>query len=321
MIRPFSLLEALRSTCLLAAALTPIAAAHGVSAEDIETPGDGYALVWNDEFDGSELDRGAWCTRLAYSGGAPLQIADSECTGPSGGAGTRDFLTDEQQRYRDTNEDGAPLHVVESGVLQLRATKTRDDDYAAYEAGMIRSKFEFKPTGSETYYIAARVRLPSVRGSFPAIWLSSGFGTNGKLSWPPEIDILEAALNEKDDKVNMVRVGTHVEGDQTDSGEQEVTDVGPNFDKKWSNFKSSSSLRDVWIDVGTEWTADHVCVYFNKELAECENYRWVDKDGKSVNGAQVILNLAVGGAWAARYGIDDSKAMYTDVDYVRVFKK
>ena len=297
-------------------------AASGVArAQTIAAPADGYALVWHDEFDGTELDRGAWCTRLAFGGGAPLQNPDAACTGPHGDLGTGDFLKDERERYRDTNARGETLHVVSDGVLTLRSTKTGDDDYAAYESAMIRSKFAFKPSANESYYVSARVRLPDVRGSFAALWLTGGFGDDGKLSWPPEIDILEAALNGKDDTSSMVHVGAQVSGRQTDSRAEEFNQLGPSFDTRWNNFSSDQSLRAVWIDIAYEWTATGGCTHINGALAECESYRWVDNDGDAVNAANVIFNLAVGGEWAGRYGIDDGTPMAMDIDYVRVFKR
>jgi beta-glucanase (GH16 family) len=307
--------------CALASLLPASAAISSATAQSVEAPADGYKLVWSDEFDGGELDRSKWCTRLTFGGGAPLQRADSECLGPTGNGGTGDFLKDERERYRDTNSRDEALHVVDSGVLSLRATKTGSDDYASYESSLIRSKFEFKPSSSESYYITARLRLPGVRGSFAALWLASGFGKNGKVSWPPEIDTLEAALNEQDDKVNMVRVGAYTKSAQTDSGQEEFTQTGSKFDKRWNNFNADESLRDTWIDVRSEWTTQGTCVYINDELAACENYRWVDDDGNPANPATLIVNLAVGGEWAGRYGIDDSKPMHLDVDYVRIFKK
>lgn len=305
-----------------ACAVIPLASATAsiAHAQTIEAP-DGYTLVWNDEFDGDELDRGAWCTRLAFGGGASLQIPDAECTGPNGDLGTGDFLKDERERYRDTNARGEKLHVVNGGVLTLRATKTGYDDYAAYESAMIRSKLAFKPSATESYYVKARVRLPDVRGSFAALWLTGGFGDDGQLSWPPEIDILEAALNGTDDTSSMVHVGVQVDGRQTDSGEEEFTSLGSNFDTRWNNVHADQSLRAVWIDIDYEWTATGVCTRINGELAECENYRWVDNDGKAANAANLVFNLAVGGEWAGRYGIDNRTPMAMDIDYVRVFKK
>ena len=302
--------------------LTLAALACGASSARAEvTPPAGYTPLFSDEFNGDSLDRAAWCTRLAFGGGAKLQVEDAECRGPGGYQGTADFLRDEQQRYRDYNRGGDPLHEVADGHLRLHATKSGRDDYAKFEAGMIRSKRELKPSADESYFIATRVRLPNVLGSFAAVWLASGFGSDGKVAWPPELDLLEAALNGKEDKDNMVRIGAHVDGPQTKSGEEEFSEVGPRFDTKWNNYIAQSSLRDVWIEVTAEWTEDGMCISYDGELAVCERYRWVDPSGKNAPAAQLILNLAVGGAWAGRHGVDDESPMALDVDYVRVFKK
>jgi beta-glucanase (GH16 family) len=119
----------------------------------------------------------------------------------------------------------------------------------------------------------------------------------------------------------MVRIGAYTQGAQTDSGKEEFTKASDNFDKRWNNYHRDSSLRGVWLDVASEWTNDNVCVYIDSALVVCENYRWVENSGAMANPANVILNLAVGGEWAGRYGIDDSKPMTYDVDYVRVYEK
>jgi hypothetical protein len=297
-----------------------LAAIGGSHAAAQSAPAPGYSLLWNDEFDGSSLDRGAWCTRFAHGGGAELEFDDPECTGPNGRNGTGDFLKDEVQRYRDHNARGEALHVVQDGHLSLRATETRSDDYASWESAMVRSKLELRPSDSESYYITSRVRLPGEKGSFAALWLSSGYGDNGTFDWPPEIDILEAAMNGVEDTDNMVRVGVAVKGEQTDSGKEEFNEMGPRFSDEWNNWVADESLRDVWLDIASEWTARGVCTYIDGELAACENYRWVANDGRQANPANIILNLAVGGGWAGRHGIDDGP-MRMDIDYVRVFKK
>ncbi|MET0284651.1 MAG: hypothetical protein ABW352_09285, partial [Polyangiales bacterium] len=50
-----------------------------------------------------------------------------------------------------------------------------------------------------------------------------------------------------------------------------------------------------------------------------KGYKWVDNDGKLAGPAHVLLNLAVGGPWAGRFGIQDKlfPQQFT-IDYVRV---
>lgn len=53
----------------------------------------------------------------------------------------------------------------------------------------------------------------------------------------------------------------------------------------------------------------------------CENYRWVDNDGADAPAAQVLLNLAIDGGWAGRYGVDDTRCPVSlRADHARVYK-
>jgi len=281
-----------------------------------------YQIVFQDEFDGSSLDRSRWCTRLAYGDGPTPQVEDKDCAGPQGQGGTRDFLKDERQRYVDKNTKGETMHAVSGGTLKLRATKTRADSYATYESSMIRSKYAFSPSGNTKYYMTSRVRLPNVRGTFCAMWLAPGFGKDGQLPWPPEIDIFEGALNEHEDTANMIRTGVQVVGSQTDSGKEEFTMTHPQYDTKWNNFRTETSLRDTWVEFGAEWSADKLCYYINGTQMMCEKYRWQTTVGMPANPAQLIFNQAIGGEWAGRYGIDDGRfPTQMEIDYIRVYRQ
>jgi beta-glucanase (GH16 family) len=282
----------------------------------------GYTLSFADEFGGTQLDRGNWCTRYVYGGGPRLQIADAECQ--LNGDGTLDFLNDEQQRYVDTNRSGEIMHVVSNGILTLRATKTRTTDtYAAYEAAMIRGKRTYQPTSTTSYYLTTRVKLPNVIGTWPAFWLSGDRKSNGAVDWPPEIDIFEGALNGREDRAEMLRQGSQTRGGkQTSTGSQVITFAAPDFDRRFDNYLAARSLRGVWIEVGLEWTAQGVCYFVDGYKTMCESYRWVNNAGSATANATVLLNLAIGGSWAGRYGVDDTKFPTSlQVDYVRVYSK
>jgi beta-glucanase (GH16 family) len=280
-----------------------------------------YTLVFEDEFAGNELDRTRWCTRYIYGGGAKPQIIDEECQYP--GEGTADHLNDEKQRYVDFNMSGARMHVVSSGILNLRATKTGASEEAPYEAGMIRSKRTFFATADTSYYFTTRVDLPNVRGTWPSFWLNSDRKPDGTTGWPPEIDIFEGALNEQEDTEFMLRMGSQIRSTgQTDSGRREVTFSAPGFNLRWNTYKAPYSLRDRWIEVGAEWTHRGVCYFVNGLKVMCENYRWAYEGGLQAAPAHMLLNLAIGGSWAGRHGIADEKfPTELRIDYVRVYAK
>lgn len=292
----------------------------------------GYHLAFQDEFGGTELDRGAWCTRYMWEAVpyvAP-QVPDDGCvwTSPDGHVfGTLDTLGangQEQEVYRDTNADGEPMHVVANGYLALRATATGDGQYP-YESAMIRAKQEFAPTPGHPVYLTARVRMPDTLGTWPAFWLASGLSDERAPDWPPEIDILEAPLNGQGQNADTVHVGTITYGSDQDpppQGTQEWSQTAPTFDTQWGNYVDpSGSVRERWVEVGAEWSSDSVCWYVDGARTACQAYTWVTNDGV-VPQAAVLLNLAIGGPWAGSGGIEDDEfPVEFDVDHVRIYTK
>ncbi len=284
----------------------------------------------SDEFNSTELDRSKWCTRMPWGNGSPLQIPDAECTKwPSMGVG--DFAQEqENQRFREINSLGEPLHVVSEGSLKLRATATSTRQYQPYESSAIRSKFVFKPTGTEKYYIASRVFMPEIKGTLPTIWLNPGLdaspdsGPGGIPQTVPEIDIFEGALNyEAEDQFSMHQ-GTQVKGAQTASGTQEYTYTHPRYNRQWQYWDGTDvgvNLRDQWVRMGTEWSANEVCFYLEGLKTNCQRYKWVINEGAPANPATLIAYYAIGGNWAGRAGIDTTKFPSAfEIDYLRVYK-
>ena len=280
-------------------------------------------LFFADEFNGIELDRSKWCTRFVWGGGPALQVPDDECTQHIG-QGTLDYANiDEEQRYRDFNTLGEPLHVVNNGILQLRATKTGHDSYLQYEAAMLNSKMTFKPEGDQVYYITTRMKLPNVLGTWPSIWLAPSLDKDGAAMWPPEIDIFEGPLNNNPETEFTLHQHSQVRGAQTDSGQYEFISYDENFETTWGYYTSPDrSLRDVWIEIAAKWDVNGVCFYIDGFNTACENYRWVSNEGAPGHPANLILNLAIGGPWAGRGGVDASQfPTLLEVDYVRVYRK
>jgi beta-glucanase (GH16 family) len=316
--------SSLRAGVLLAV-LSPLVASAACTTPPDPGPGggdshpSGYTLQFADEFEGTQLDRGTWCTRYIYGGG-PTAQADPECT--RNGDGNLDFLNDEQQRYVDTNRNGERMHVVGGGVLSLRATRTRADGWASYESAMIRSKETFRPSGSTSYYVTARVRMPDVVGTWPAFWLNSDRRPDGSTTWPPEIDVFDGALNGREDTNDMLHQAAIIRGAQTASGNREYTFTAPEFDRQWNNFHAAGNLRARWVETSVEWTSTGVCYFVDGYRTACENYRWVENGGNQAAPAHVLVNLAIGGSWAGRHGIDDTRIpTQFDVDWVRVYRR
>ncbi|MFO1220338.1 MAG: glycoside hydrolase family 16 protein [Burkholderiaceae bacterium] len=311
------------------AASTPVATSTALpaSASAASAPANdyhpsGYQLVFADEFDGQALDRSKWCTRYLYAGGPPPQVADAQCQ--RFGGGTLDYLVDQQQRHVDFNSAGAAMHVVSGGTLTLLATKTRPDARAPYESGMVRSKALFRPDAKTNYYITARVKLPNVRGTWPAFWLNSDFNADGTTAWPPEIDIFEAALNENWDTASMLSMQGQAQnwGGTGTTQQRQYTFASPQFDKQRAAVNLGRTLRDTWLETGAEWSETEVCFFVDGYKVACQAHEWKTNSGQLGAPAHVLLNLGIGGSWAGAFGIDDAKfPTAMQVDYVRVYLK
>jgi beta-glucanase (GH16 family) len=117
-----------------------------------------------------------------------------------------DHLNDEQQHFGENNN-----HVMTGHSLVLMARKTTDQSgNVGYESGMVRSKKTLMYG-----YFETRARVPSGIGVWPGFWLNSaGRKSDGKIAWPPEIDILEIVNNGVEDNETMLHMAAKSNGPQ-----------------------------------------------------------------------------------------------------------
>jgi beta-glucanase (GH16 family) len=252
----------------------------------------GYALVFNDEFSGSTLNRSKWFTRYIYS---------SE---------TLDRLNDENQRYADNDN-----HRVKAGILYLVAKRNKLSKPSGvnYESGMIRSDFTVRYG-----FFEARVKMPAGLGVWPAFWVNSDVSESGKLSHPPEIDFFEFVNNGKDDKLSDI----HSAATKDPEFPTRFSYEHPSFKPSIQRYRAPFNFSDGFHTIGAEWTPEELSVYVDGLKLYTRNFRWLYKDGSLAGPAHVLLNLAIGGQWAGRYGIDDSAfPQALAIDWVRVYQK
>ncbi|MBI5716121.1 MAG: glycoside hydrolase family 16 protein [Burkholderiales bacterium] len=252
----------------------------------------GYVLAFNDEFNGPELNRSKWFTRYIYGGG------------------TTDRLNDEKQRYRDNRN-----HGIAGGILSLTARKATPDDPNGiyYESGMIRSDWT-----TRYGYFEARVKMPGGIGMWPAFWLTSDVSPAGVLSWPPEIDIFEFVNNGVEDRTHMLHSGVVSPSGTTSL----LSYTDPAFNTRWTYYAAPFKFNEGWHTVGAEWDASSVTMYVDGRKIYTRSYRWNYPDGTLAAPAHILLNLAVGGSWAGRYGIDDAALPQSlQIDWVRAYRR
>jgi beta-glucanase (GH16 family) len=243
----------------------------------------GYDLVFSDEFNGPALDTSKWWTRYVYDNGM------------------LDRLNDEKQVYRENRN-----HVMTGSSVKLTAAYKAGGNGIDFESGMLRSK-----TTVRNGYFEARVKMPKGKGAWPAFWL------NGEdAAWPPEIDIFEFVNNGTDDRSNMLHTNVIDQGAQKASWG--TTDAA--FNRQYFYWTAPFDFTDDFHTIAALWTDRAVTTYVDGKAIATRNYSWVHNDGRDAGMAHILLNFAVGGQWAGRYGVDQAFPGGFEVDYLRAYQ-
>ena len=247
-----------------------------------------WEQVWSDEFDGDELDMSKW-NILRWRPG---------------------WVNNEEQAYtnRDTNvflQDG---NLVIQGLIEPNYYDTdyNGNQYTAnYTSGRVNTDDNFSWTYGR---FDIRAKLPSGKGSWPAIWMLGESITS--IGWPDcgEIDIME-----------------HVGFDDGNiHGSIHTKDFNHIMNTQRSGSMTVSSATESFHVYSLEWSPNYL-----RFLIDDSPFFFVYNDS---NGDEakwpfdsphyMILNLAIGGDWGGVQGIEPSSfPMRMLVDHVRVSKR
>ena len=139
----------------------------------------GYNLLWNDEFDGDELDDSIW----SYDPHEP------------------GWTNQELQEYTESTDNV----FIRDGKLVLKAIKTEQNGKPYYTSGKIKSQDK-----KDFLYgkIVARAKVPEGKGLWPAIWMMPK-DENLYGQWPKcgEIDIMEVLGSRVDTAYSTLHYG------------------------------------------------------------------------------------------------------------------
>lgn len=206
----------------------------------------------------------------------------------------------EKQFY--TNADTANA-VVKGGFLNITARKA-DKDKSNFTSARLTSKnkFDWKYGRMEV-----RALLPKGKGLWPAIWMLPTEWKYG--GWPKsgEIDVMEHVGYSPDTVHGTVHTQSFNHSIGTQVGKAiKVDELGAQY--------------HVYA---LEWYEDRIDLFVDDV-----KYFTFKNSGKGVDEwpfdqkYHILLNLAVGGNWGGKFGIDERifPATYK-VDYVRVFQK
>ena len=245
----------------------------------------GATLVWSDEFDGDALDSAKW--------------------GYDGSRNRTGWYNGELQYYGRRPENVRVVNgqlIIEARHETLNARRYPDYGGQAYTSGKIWTKAK----ASWTYgYFEVRAKLPCARGTWPAIWMMP----EGSYAWPDggEIDIMEQVGSQPEVVHGTVHTALFVHTKGTQRG---------------AELKVPGNC-EAFHTYALEWTPHSIRIGVDGRA-----YMKVLDDQPGGRGAwpfdhpfYLILNLAIGGNWAAAKGIDDAAfPQRMLVDYVRVYR-
>jgi len=243
-----------------------------------------WRLVWADEFDYNGLpDPKKWSYDVGGHGWGNKEL----------------------QYYTDRRNENAR---VENGLLIIEA---RRDSWEGHE--YTSARLVTKGKGDWTYgRFEVKAKLPSGRGTWPAIWmLPTGYEYGG---WPSsgEIDIMEHVGFDPD----VVHASVHTKAYNHKINTQKTAKI------KVDNARSEFNVYAV------EWTPDEIRGYVN------ERQYFTFKNERVSNAAadsrqwpfdklfHLLLNIAVGGTWGGEKGVDENIwPQRMEIDYVRIYQR
>jgi beta-glucanase (GH16 family) len=244
-----------------------------------------WQLVWSDEFD--------------YSG--PPEASKWKYDVGGDGWGNKEL-----QYYTERRKENAR---VENGhlIIEARRDGSGGNEYTS-------ARLVSKGKGDWTYgRFEVSAKLPSGRGTWPAIWMLPSLKTYGDGGWPDngEIDIMEHVGFDP----NVVHGSAHTRAYYHSIETQRTAQI---------NVPSALAAFNLY---SVEWTPEEIRWYVNgKHYFTFANERPTKptadyKQWPFDKPFYLILNLAVGGKWGGAQGVDQSIwPQRLEIDYVRVYQ-
>lgn len=266
------------------------------NASPTKINGNTYILTFEEEFEGSSLDKGTWACETGTGWG----------TQAGWGWGN-----EEAEYYKAENA------VVSDGTLKIIAKK-EEVGGASYTSARINTKNSF----SQVYgRFEARIKMPAEQGMWPAFWLLPVSNTyhQGGNTWPynGEIDIMEV----KGRFPTKTSCAVH---SANGSGQDK-------YSSKWWE-QAGFSVTD-WHVYAVEWTSTKMDFYVdNTKIYTVNSSAWHGSYYSSYGSAApfdkkfyIILNLAVGGKFDKEDGQNivprnDFVSATMEIDYVKVYQ-
>jgi beta-glucanase (GH16 family) len=243
----------------------------------------GWDLVWNDEFEGNNIDQTKW---------------EHEVNGQGGGNNELQYYTD-----RELNS------LIANGKLAIRALKenyTGSDGTRQYTSARLRTKNK----GDWKYgRFEIKAKLPSGQGLWPAIWMLPTDWVYGGWAASGEIDIMELLGQEPQKIYGTIHYGGEYPNN-VHTGESYLLTSG--------DFSSDFHIFAIeWKENEIRWFVDSI-LYASQTDWYTTNAQYPAPFNQNFH---IILNVAVGGNWPGNPDSSTVFPQTMLVDYVRVYKK
>jgi beta-glucanase (GH16 family) len=270
---------------VLLAAVTLMLVVCGQSQTTSSPAGSPWALVWKDEFEGS-------------NGSAP---DSSKWIIETGGDGWGNH----ELEYYTSRLQNAQVQNGSLVITAFKETYTGSDGVTRkYTSARMKTAGKFDQQYGR---FESRIKIPYGQGIWPAFWM---LGNNsGPVGWPGcgEIDIME----------NIGKEPAIVHGTIHGPGYAGAAGIGSSFSLASGRFADDYHLYAV------EWEPNVIRFYVDSNLYATRTPADLPQGTKWVYDHPffMILNVAVGGDWP---GAPDNTTVFPQamlVDYVRVYKK
>jgi beta-glucanase (GH16 family) len=192
--------------------------------------------------------------------------------------------------------------AVENGMLTITATKENFESSSYTSARLVT-----KNKGDWKYgRIEVKAKLPKGRGLWPAIWMLPTAMEYG--GWPKsgEIDIMEHVGYLPDSIFGTVHTGAYNHAIGTQKGSSVFAD----------------DVADQFHVYTLDWNEERINIYIDDKLYfTFNNEKKSSQEWPFDKTFYLVLNVAVGGNWGGKEGIDDTVfPQKMQVDYVRVYQ-
>ena len=270
--------------------------AGAAAAEGVSVP-DGWRLSWHDEFDADgPPDPAHWGHELGFVRNREEQLY----TDRPANARVEDGVLVIEAR-RETVEN--PAFDPDAGADAWREARRE----AAYTSAAVRTKGRH---GIRYGRVAVRARLPEGRGIWPAIWLLADDYSRGPggVGWPlcGEIDVMEFVGY----LPGVVHTAVHTAERNHGDGTQAAAWALP------------GDVHRTFRVYAVEWFPDRIDFFVDgRRVQTFANDGGGPESWPFDKPFHLILNVAVGGSWGGRKGVDPAIfPQRMEVDWVRVYK-